>query len=93
MQVAATPPPAKRIGVLLSPKAESYKAAHASAPCEEMGAACAQVAAYGHMGRTPETVEKIFTSPYGTSVKKKVELFTWEKLDAVKEVKKVFGLK
>jgi S-adenosylmethionine synthetase len=52
-----------------------------------------ETAAYGHMGRTPETVEKIFTSPYGTSVKKKVELFTWEKLDAVKEVKKVFGLK
>jgi S-adenosylmethionine synthetase len=52
-----------------------------------------ETAAYGHMGRTPETVEKTFTSPDGRSVKKKVELFTWEKLDAVKEVKKVFGLK
>jgi S-adenosylmethionine synthetase len=52
-----------------------------------------ETAAYGHMGRKNEIVEKIFTSPYGKTVKKKVELFTWEKLDAVKEVKKVFGLK
>lgn len=52
-----------------------------------------ETAAYGHMGRKNETVEKIFTSPYGKSIKKKVELFTWEKLDAVKEVKRVFGLK
>jgi S-adenosylmethionine synthetase len=52
-----------------------------------------ETAAYGHMGRTPETVEKTFASPDGKTIKKKVELFTWEKLDAVKEVKKVFGLK
>src|SRR3954464_2063889 len=52
-----------------------------------------ETAAYGHMGRKNETVEKTFTSPDGRSIKKKVELFTWEKLDAVKEVKKVFGLK
>ena len=52
-----------------------------------------ETAAYGHMGRTPEKLEKIFTSPSGDIVKKKVELFTWEKLDAVKEVKKVFGIK
>jgi S-adenosylmethionine synthetase len=52
-----------------------------------------ETAAYGHMGRTPEIVEKTFTSPDGKTIKKKVELFTWEKLDAVKEVKKVFGLK
>jgi S-adenosylmethionine synthetase len=52
-----------------------------------------ETAAYGHMGRKNEVVEKIFTSPYGKTVKKKVELFTWEKLDAVKDVKKVFGLK
>ena len=52
-----------------------------------------ETAAYGHMGRKNEIVEKVFTSPYGKSIKKKVELFTWEKLDAVKEVKKVFGLK
>ncbi|MDN3656461.1 methionine adenosyltransferase [Ferruginibacter paludis] len=52
-----------------------------------------ETAAYGHMGRKNEVVEKIFSSPDGKTVKKKVELFTWEKLDAVKEVKKVFGLK
>ena len=52
-----------------------------------------ETAAYGHMGRKNEVVEKIFTSPYGKSIKKKVELFTWEKLDAVKDVKKAFGLK
>ena len=52
-----------------------------------------ETAAYGHMGRKNEVVEKIFVSPYGKSIKKKVELFTWEKLDAVKDVKKVFGLK
>ena len=52
-----------------------------------------ETAAYGHMGRKNEVVEKTFTSPDGKSIKKKVELFTWEKLDAVKEIKKVFGLK
>jgi S-adenosylmethionine synthetase len=45
------------------------------------------------MGRKNEVVEKTFTSPTGKAVKRKVELFTWEKLDAVKEVKKLFGLK
>ncbi len=52
-----------------------------------------ETAAYGHMGRKNEIVEKTFTSPDGKTIKAKVELFTWEKLDAVKEVKKVFGLK
>lgn len=52
-----------------------------------------ETAAYGHMGRKNEVVAKVFTSPYGKTITKKVELFTWEKLDAVKEVKKVFGLK
>jgi S-adenosylmethionine synthetase len=52
-----------------------------------------ETAAYGHMGRKNETVEKTFYSPDGKSIKRKVELFTWEKLDAVKDVKKVFGLK
>ena len=52
-----------------------------------------ETAAYGHMGRKSEVVEKIFTSPYGKSITKKVELFTWEKLDAVKDIKKVFGLR
>jgi S-adenosylmethionine synthetase len=53
----------------------------------------AETAAYGHMGRKAETVQKTFTTPYGKTITKKVELFTWEKLDAVKEVKKVFKLK
>lgn len=52
-----------------------------------------ETAAYGHMGRKNEVVEKVFASPDGKTIKKKVELFTWEKLDAVKEVKKTFGLK
>src|SRR6478735_2149043 len=48
-----------------------------------------ETAAYGHMGRKNEVVEKVFTSPYGKAFTKKVELFTWEKLDAVKDVRKV----
>src|ERR1700740_887207 len=51
-----------------------------------------ETAAYGHMGRKPEIVEKIFVSPDGKTAKKKVELFTWEKLDYVDKVKKAFGL-
>ena len=52
-----------------------------------------ETAAYGHMGRKPEVVEKIFVSPDGKTVRKKVELFTWEKLDYVKKVKQAFNLK
>jgi S-adenosylmethionine synthetase len=52
-----------------------------------------ETAAYGHMGRKPEIIEKTFVSPDGKAVKKKVELFTWEKLDYVDKVKKAFGLK
>jgi len=51
-----------------------------------------ETAAYGHMGRKNEIVEKTFTSPDGKVVKKKVELFTWEKLDFVSKVKKAFGI-
>ncbi|HRH60280.1 MAG TPA: methionine adenosyltransferase, partial [Chitinophagaceae bacterium] len=51
-----------------------------------------ETAAYGHMGRKPEVVTKIFRSPEGKVVKKKAELFTWEKLDYVSKVKKAFGL-
>src|SRR5258706_714790 len=50
-----------------------------------------ETAAYGHMGRKPEIIEKIFRSPEGKQVKKKVELFTWEKLDYVQKIKKEFG--
>ena len=51
-----------------------------------------ETAAYGHMGRVSQVVEKIFTSPDGKVKKVKVELFTWEKLDYVSKVKKAFGL-
>jgi S-adenosylmethionine synthetase len=52
-----------------------------------------ETAAYGHMGRKSETVEKSFSSPDGKVVKRKVELFTWEKLDYVPKIKKAFGIK
>src|SRR5262249_13863920 len=52
-----------------------------------------ETAAYGHMGRKSEVIEKTFVSPDGKVVKRKVELFTWEKLDYVDKVKKAFGLK
>jgi S-adenosylmethionine synthetase len=52
-----------------------------------------ETAAYGHMGRKPEVVNKEFYSPEGKVVKKKVELFTWEKLDYVPKVKKAFGIR
>ena len=51
-----------------------------------------ETAAYGHMGRKSEIVTKTFKSPEGKVVVKKVELFTWEKLDYVSKVKKAFGL-
>jgi S-adenosylmethionine synthetase len=51
-----------------------------------------ETAAYGHMGRKNEVVEKSFASPEGKVVKKKVELFTWEKLDYVDKIKKAFRL-
>jgi S-adenosylmethionine synthetase len=52
-----------------------------------------ETAAYGHMGRVPEFVEKTFRTPDGKEKKVKVELFTWEKLDYVTKIKKAFGLK
>ncbi len=51
-----------------------------------------ETAAYGHMGKEPKTITKIFESPYSGKIEKEVELFTWEKLDFVDEVKKAFGL-
>ena len=51
-----------------------------------------ETAAYGHMGKTPKTVTKVFESPYNGRVEKEVELFTWEKLDMVDEVKAEFGI-
>jgi S-adenosylmethionine synthetase len=52
-----------------------------------------ETAAYGHMGRKNEVVEKSFKTPDGKIKKVKVELFTWEKLDYVAKVKKAFGVK
>ncbi len=51
-----------------------------------------ETAAYGHMGRTPETVTKTFTAPGGLTKTTTVELFTWEKLDLVDQVKAAFQL-
>lgn len=51
-----------------------------------------ETAAYGHMGRQPETVKKTFTSHYHETKTIDVELFTWEKLDAVNKIKKCFNL-
>jgi S-adenosylmethionine synthetase len=51
-----------------------------------------ETAAYGHMGRKPETVIKTFSAPGGIEKTVSVELFTWEKLDFVNQVKAAFGL-
>ncbi len=51
-----------------------------------------ETAAYGHMGRKPETVTKTFSAPGGIEKTLTVELFTWEKLDFVDQVKAAFGL-
>ncbi|WP_031532286.1 MULTISPECIES: methionine adenosyltransferase [unclassified Bacteroides] len=51
-----------------------------------------ETAAYGHMGRQPEVVKKVFTSRYLPTKEIEVELFTWEKLDYVDKIKQAFGL-
>lgn len=51
-----------------------------------------ETAAYGHMGREPRKQVKRFESPYNGVVEREVELFTWEKLDRVDDVKKAFGI-
>jgi S-adenosylmethionine synthetase len=52
----------------------------------------AETASYGHMGRTPRTVTKSFSSQYWEAKTIEVELFTWEKLDYVDTFKKAFGI-
>lgn len=52
----------------------------------------AETAAYGHMGRTCEEVEKVFKSANGEEVKMKVKLFPWEELNYVDQIKAAFGL-
>lgn len=51
-----------------------------------------ETAAYGHMGREPKVITKVFESPYNGTIETEVELFTWEKLDMVNEVKKAFKI-
>ena len=52
-----------------------------------------ETAAYGHMGREPQTVTKTFTSMYNDREKTmEVELFTWEKLDRVEDIRRCFGI-
>lgn len=51
-----------------------------------------ETAAYGHMGRKPQTVTKTFQSRYMEPKTVEVELFTWEKLDYVDQIKKEFSL-
>ncbi len=49
-----------------------------------------ETASYGHMGRTPKVITKVFSSPYHRTKKIEVELFTWEKLDYVDKIKEAF---
>ena len=51
-----------------------------------------ETAAYGHMGRQPEKVKKTFSSHYHETKTIDVELFTWEKLDRIDDIKQAFGL-
>jgi S-adenosylmethionine synthetase len=51
-----------------------------------------ETAAYGHMGRKNEVVTKVFNEGKSNELKVEVELFTWEKLDYVDQVKTAFGI-
>ena len=51
-----------------------------------------ETAAYGHMGRKNEVVKKTFTSRYHETKEMEVELFTWEKLDRVDDIRREFGI-
>jgi S-adenosylmethionine synthetase len=51
-----------------------------------------ETAAYGHMGREPKTIIKHFENRYEGAKDIEVELFTWEKLDAVDDIKAAFRL-
>jgi S-adenosylmethionine synthetase len=51
-----------------------------------------ETASYGHMGRTPRTVTKVFESQYWEKCEMEVELFTWEKLDYVERFKRAFNV-
>ncbi|MBQ9499287.1 MAG: methionine adenosyltransferase [Bacteroidaceae bacterium] len=49
-----------------------------------------ETAAYGHMGREPQTITKHYKSYYEGDKDVTVELFTWEKLDYVDKIKEAF---
>ncbi len=51
-----------------------------------------EAASYGHVGREPQVVTKHFNAPGSEEKTLEVELFTWEKLNRVDEIKKAFGL-
>ena len=51
-----------------------------------------ETAAYGHMGRQPQVVTKVFHSRYMPSKTMEVELFTWEKLDCINLIKDIFNI-
>lgn len=51
-----------------------------------------ETASYGHMGREPKVVTKVFSSRYTETIEKEVELFTWEKLDYVDKIREEFSL-
>jgi S-adenosylmethionine synthetase len=51
-----------------------------------------ETAAYGHMGRNPEKITKTFVSPDGKEKTIEVELFPWEKLDYVDQIKAEFNI-
>jgi S-adenosylmethionine synthetase len=52
-----------------------------------------ETAKYGHMGRNPESVSKKFAPPYHAVKTVTVDLFSWEKLDYVEQIRKAFHLK
>ena len=51
-----------------------------------------ETAAYGHMGRQPKKVTKIFNKGKKNEKRIEVELFPWEKLDKVDALRKEFNL-
>jgi S-adenosylmethionine synthetase len=51
-----------------------------------------ETAAYGHMGREPKTVDKVFNAGKKNELKMSVKLFSWEELDMVDSIKKEFSI-
>ena len=51
-----------------------------------------ETASYGHMGKSPKIIKKVFNDKNGNLIKKEVELYPWEKLDFVEEIKNTFKI-